>query len=814
MQHIGLISDEAMFRAREYITADRRFPDKNNSPRAELGGVLSCTGGRYRFWVHPTKTAVVRSNAGDFDPAVETFDREYVTLRIDGKNRIISGDLHSDIARKIWKFSWQSEALFTINCPEEIEENHWRDSGWDLFGICDVFDEDTSKLTGSSNKDPSKCLAIALRFDKKFRNHIAAIRIIQSNSEGDILLDLMGTDSDARYNKSIRYFKPIHLADSQSFNEYGPLINSALGERAERVGNLLRKNRIFWDQRKADEAPFDFSLIPVDDGSPFRQLAPYQWSDDPYTFVILFSSKHDRSYGTVPNLDRSKYPLSKVRAGAIVFVDKIIEEYKKKEKARNGGGEIFWQEEPHRTEIERIINRTYVHELGHLLNLPHTWQRGQFPSPPLPSNPAARTWMAYGSRFPLGDFMITSRKKLTDGDEEEMEVLKQEDSRIATEDALRDVTFSDTEERWIWHAPFDHVSPGGPYFSQKPRAPLTLHSPTDVSDFELKLEIDDYHGKVADPAILLEKGKREDKIEDKYKDVYVLVRGAHSEFPWQVIFGNVSFEAKRSFVDSNDFHFSFQTPMLSLLIREEFPWERNRHKPRLVREVPVDKIPFDWKVRQKNGDLKLTKFVRDFHQRVLKPKTINSRKHHGEDRLKFFQTLPFINMFDFSKNYTRETKNRDFTIQVVLRPIDHNPIYSNLVKIRFRNISMKYTEEEVRILTHDKFPLYLTMISYLGRYDIVRLAARDPHTGEYSEDVFRGLAESIDRLNSSNVSPKLFEFLKETEAVRQKVFERNDSEIPRPSEANIVRLEEFIRENSDVFDVPWLENLRENNDVQ
>jgi hypothetical protein len=54
-----------------------------------------------------------------------------------------------------------------------------------------------------------------------------------------------------------------------------------------------------------------------------------------------------------------------------------------------------------RPEIARELLHVCVHELGHGFNLLHSWQRS-LEKPPVPSRPAAHSWMNYPDRFPGG----------------------------------------------------------------------------------------------------------------------------------------------------------------------------------------------------------------------------------------------------------------------------------------------------------------------------------------------------------------------------------------------------------------------------
>jgi len=63
---------------------------------------------------------------------------------------------------------------------------------------------------------------------------------------------------------------------------------------------------------------------------------------------------------------------------------------------------------PASPEITRELLHVCVHELGHLLNLPHSWQKTH-DRPSFPSRPDAQSWMNYPERFPGGSRAYWSR---------------------------------------------------------------------------------------------------------------------------------------------------------------------------------------------------------------------------------------------------------------------------------------------------------------------------------------------------------------------------------------------------------------------
>ena len=70
--------------------------------------------------------------------------------------------------------------------------------------------------------------------------------------------------------------------------------------------------------------------------------------------------------------------------------------------AQRQGCAVFYGSAP-RTAADALRNdlHTCVHELGHAFNLLHSWQKS-LAKPPVPSRPAAASWMNYPERFPGG----------------------------------------------------------------------------------------------------------------------------------------------------------------------------------------------------------------------------------------------------------------------------------------------------------------------------------------------------------------------------------------------------------------------------
>jgi hypothetical protein len=75
---------------------------------------------------------------------------------------------------------------------------------------------------------------------------------------------------------------------------------------------------------------------------------------------------------------------------------------------RQGCAVFYGDRRPTSPESTRSLLHVCVHELGHVFNLPHSWQRS-FDTPSFPSRPGATSWMNYPQRYPGGPRAYWSR---------------------------------------------------------------------------------------------------------------------------------------------------------------------------------------------------------------------------------------------------------------------------------------------------------------------------------------------------------------------------------------------------------------------
>ena len=730
MNAFGLIGDKAFFDANR-ILIDHFFPPEELGPKplvapfddaASAITVASADelGLRHHFWMNPTSRA--HGLTGE-----RKKDRVYATLRVDRDAGIISGDLFLDIQRQEWIVSFQSQAVFQLDTPPQYwgiawEACDWAAQGWHVIAVCNVY----SPVGRKRSRD---VIAVALRFNGTGR--LEAARLFQANSHGIALRDLSMTD-ETRGSKgypvygSFRYLKPLHITDTAAFQDemYRTIMEQAVGNRDNNVGQEFSRagTKIFWDTN--DETQIE----DAGDGTPFELISKYQWSDDPYSYAVLFSSADEESFGTVLELNNEQAPLAKVRFGAIIFLRPIVRRILEQKPWE------YWRD--HLSEIVAFVRETYIHEVGHLLNLPHTWQRGWFETPAMEGNSADMSIMTYGSRFPLGNFATADRYRRADGKKSVIRQYALDDSIMAKTRALKETRFTPNEVRWLRHAPFDHISPGGPFFNARSTGDLQLGPKGGSSDFELSLELWDTQ---------CDKG------------VHVLESAVSSDFNRQAIFGEVVLKVTAEAAAKYPFHFAFQAPSLSLLMRAEYPDAALSYQRRMVKEFPVPQLPTNWELHADATETEVN-LAQNFHSSCLQHVGI------GDDgRLEFRRRLPFVNIPGFIGGFLNGDTLTHFSLQAVLRPVGHSPeIYSELLPIRYQGGFRAYSAAEVAILTDVNLPLYLEASAYLlGAGKIAELVKPDRHDREVFHPVFSELAQKIAALGAAGeVSPTFFAYLK------------------------------------------------------
>ena len=224
------------------------------------------------------------------------------------------------------------------------------------------------------------------------------------------------------------------------------------------------------------------TLHPLDNAEPADTLAevsahfsPAQFSSAPWHMSILISSlcnpeggakrpslkvPYGRTLGLEAGVARGR-----TRFGAVVFADEVIQAYARHKKLNDDA--LFLPE--HTEVLMRRLQFTFLHELGHLLNLPHTWQRDRFLGPAMPSNPSEKSVLAYGSKYPMGILHDHALRHVTrDEDESALDTAVFDYSLQNMERGLADPGFPPLEQRHIRHAPFPTIGVGETSFLDDP----------------------------------------------------------------------------------------------------------------------------------------------------------------------------------------------------------------------------------------------------------------------------------------------------------------------------------------------------------
>ncbi len=685
--------------------------------------LMKALDGRHRFWMHPTEAVLPTLR-----PVEDHAARRYATLRVDHVNGLISGDVFGDIGRRDWLFSWRSEAVFgkADRTPSGGD--------WDLMAICDLFRSGSYVPQASGSHELPEKLAILLKTgaDKS----LVGARLIAVDDDGDVADDLTMTDTAPP--QRFAAFRRVRIINVTDIAEESGSLGARILERAIGFdGAVLRKvlsetgARLYWEHAE------EFRYVGTDAATPFEALAPYQWNDDPYSYAILVSERLTGGagiLGTTFGLDGSD-PKVRSRSSAVIFIKKIVESYR-----LANGLKPDDDLEAHIDALATRVRVAYIHEFGHLLNLPHCWQWDLFRTPALEAEPAARTWMNYGSRYPLGDFSRMLRRKTVrkEAAEQNLDVAAQREreTALAREDSERNLGadlaqpgFSLAEHRWIWHAPFDHIASGGEYFTQRFGVEYRLTDQS-VSD-KLVLSIWD-----ATPGA---------------DGTQILRKAPADGLSKQPLCGEVTFTDTRKFVAGHPIHMSFQSPMLSILVRNSSERGRQADRPRQTRRFPVVSMPVDWS--RKDPDTGKTTPV-DLAA-ALNKAALNPVAEDGET-LTFRTTLPLITG-DFFDGFDGDWKD-DFTLQAVLRPYGSIPIFSNQIHVRFSRMGPTYTEEEKRVVGNETLPLLVATLSAMVDGPIEGLSLPNRHTGEPDPPLFKDLVDQIEALGRGGLSRTLLDY--------------------------------------------------------
>ncbi|KAA9009479.1 hypothetical protein F3S47_09575 [Histidinibacterium aquaticum] len=336
----------------------------------------------------------------------------------------------------------------------------------------------------------------------------------------------------------------------------------SLGSSLRDEGILIRTG---FSTGLADFDQVGLSYVVGNESEVFGVLQREPERQTPYSFSIFLSARtapedaaRDVPLGVTLGLDAYPRRFGAGRA-AIVYPRVIAESL-----VRQGAAARRRLTQADVDDLAFRIRFTIMHELGHLLNLPHPWQRDAFAGVGLSAEPDARSWMAYGSLYPLGAPNIYALENIAD------ETTRRERrDRLAQQNLgqvnapLRGAGFTDEERGQIVHAPFDLVSAGGRTFVDAERQTLTIREPIAPVP-RLRLAID---GATHDPAIGYE----------------AVSMSQFTSQPMQSMFqpptGYIELHVHKT-AASEDLPFSFSTGNFFWLVREERPTVWTDRPPR------------------------------------------------------------------------------------------------------------------------------------------------------------------------------------------------------------------------------------------
>lgn len=416
-------------------------------------------------------------------------------LRFDPDNAMISGDLFNgttpdDERADKWMMSWRSEAMYL---PNDVNGT----LGWDIAAICAVtrplgrtrrreklvltckFDDATDAptmrvcsfaLIDGHQKQMHGNLSQQTDFSPTFRR-ILLRAILDKSLYDDLFMQHVLDFALGRYDPDTKKFDIL-----DSFRHTGLSIEVVSVEKIE-GGKVFGK-------------PVQGSL----DGYLRALDAP---PEHPFTFDMFYSGLNDVEnenvipQGRVPGLS-NPVQTHQNRTVAAIFPHEIVSSYINAYNAQNPTP--FDRTKASEDDIKAVgyrIRFAALHELAHLLNLPHPWQRNLFGPALGQSEPHAKSWTNYGAFYPLGsvmDYYFASIK-----DERTRGHARSVRSDTAFKTVLSQdagVDFTRREKMQLFHAPFDQIAAGQRAFSDSRRAKLKIKTNPTMGSLMMKIALD------------------------------------------------------------------------------------------------------------------------------------------------------------------------------------------------------------------------------------------------------------------------------------------------------------------------------------
>ncbi len=451
-----------------------RFPDLTGSAGAirpakddELDSLWRKVSGRCLLTVRETD----RPNA----------IRRHAVLRLDPTHCIISGDLFRDEARRHWLFSWRSDAIYLMRRAED---------GWDFAALCRPY------LAQPDEAAQGARVFVSALLDHPGRTTIENFRMALIDGRGSSYDMTLDPETEVQRQPEYRQIRVFFVVDDtlladpdlRALVEHVTAVPTVEGTGPV-LSELSREGLLDPGSRRRLEADRLQTYAGGDRAEDavaglMGEIARLPLRDD-NSFTIFLSGATDMGatdevpLGRTLGLDMMPRRFGDRRA-AIVFPRELVESCRR-QIGPGADAEATFKYVAHR------LTFTILHELGHLLNLPHPWQRDIFAASGMPAEPQARSWMNYASLYPLGianDFALAGsadagqRRKLTD---------KVAGANFAGELA-EGVSFTREERIHLFHAPHDRIAAGARTFIDAERQALKVQAASSPSPLRLTID--------------------------------------------------------------------------------------------------------------------------------------------------------------------------------------------------------------------------------------------------------------------------------------------------------------------------------------
>lgn len=389
----------------------------------------------------------------------------WVDLRVD-PDGVISGDLFADAAQHEWVLSFLSEALFANETTPDA-----------VAAVCAVEGE-----TGLTAQDAlSAKLILLVRFDGPERIETAHMAMLWRN-DGTICREWSASAGPAPRAAQMLRAVTLELRPPASPSAFEQEVLDATFDGAGWPCDSLRA--VFaTGPRIALEITRGAPLVgDADSEERLTRLAP---ADDPLCYRMILSTEDcDGAFGTTPGMTTGVQHMHN-RLGAVVQVAAIIA------KARQEADDPETIKKQAAAEIRRIV----LHELAHLMNLPHPWQRGRFDPLDLASDPASISVTNYPSLYPHGILARYVRQRTAQNRQQWREMAWAE-AGAAQSGALAELAFDAPEILHLRHAAYGQIAAGYSAFVDSLREEARFGEERSVG-WALELLIED-----CDPMIL------------------------------------------------------------------------------------------------------------------------------------------------------------------------------------------------------------------------------------------------------------------------------------------------------------------------